>query len=266
MINKKVLILDLDNTLYDWNDAYSSSFMALVNYHQKIFSLSESEVINNFKRYFKKKGTLELLPTFEYIQSYKNSNFKESDLQIIANESCQFFLNAWKQNIQLYSEVYETLKVLKIKGVKIIAFSDVSMFWATYRLNCLKILSDFDKIYAPIDNIILPDYVKTNPMKYRVIDEQQRKPNSAVIAEIIKYYNTNHKNTFMLGDNLNKDMKCAYDIKIISIWAKYGTKHGSTSGKILRSITPWTKSTTPCLITPDYTIDSFSEVLKIVFQ
>ena len=68
----------------------------------------------------------------------------------------------------------------------------------------------------------------------------------------------------MIGDNLSKDIKCASEAGITSIWAKYGTKHHSNSGKILRNITPWKKNNTPCLNFPDYTIDSFSEILKIV--
>ena len=122
MKNKKVVILDLDNTLYDWNDAYSASFMSLVNYHQKLFSMSESTIIYNFKEYFKKQGTLELLPTLEYVQLYEKSNFNESDLKNIADKSCQFFLKVWEENINLYYDVYETLKILKSKDIKIIAF------------------------------------------------------------------------------------------------------------------------------------------------
>ncbi len=264
MKNRKIVILDLDNTLYDWNDAYSTSFMSLVKYHQKIFTMSEHAIIHNFKEYFKSRGTLELLPTLEYIQLYEKSNLNELDLNNIADKSCDFFLKAWKENINLYFDVHETLKILKSNGVRIVAFSDASMFWATYRLKCLKILRFFDRLYAPIDNIKLPDYVENNPEKYRVINDQQRKPNSTIIEEIINSYKVSCKDTFMIGDNLSKDIKCASEAGITSIWAKYGTKHHSSSGGILRNITPWEKTSTLCLTLPDYTIDSFSELLKVV--
>lgn len=263
---RKVIILDLDNTLYDWNDAYTISFMSLVNLHHELFSISEKDVIVNFKKYFKKQGTLEILPTLDYMITYPNNHLNETELKILANKSCQFFLDAWKKNISLYEGVYEAIKTLKSNDIKIIAFSDASMFWATYRLRCLKILSAFDKIYAPLDNIKLPDCIINNPQKYRVIDKQRRKPNTSVVEEIIKCYDIDCQNVFMLGDNLNKDIECASNTGINSIWARYGTKHSSNSGKLLRNITPWTKTDTSSLISPDYTIDNFIELIKIVIE
>ena len=59
-MNKIALILDLDNTLYNWMDAYASGLNAQIDYISKFVPLTKKKIENKFKKVFLKYGEVEV--------------------------------------------------------------------------------------------------------------------------------------------------------------------------------------------------------------
>ena len=57
--NTKVLITDLDNTIYNWVDFFAPSFRAMLGEMVHLTSLDEDTLISSFQRVYQRHGTSE---------------------------------------------------------------------------------------------------------------------------------------------------------------------------------------------------------------
>jgi len=269
MIDKrKAVILDLDNTLYSWMDAYTSGIARQIKYLAKVIAVDENRITADFKRVYKKYGSVEIpSAVFElHIWDERNSVGK---LKKIQNDSNQYFFKAFDENLRLFPEVVKTLKWLKKNNILVFGFSDAYAFWVDYRLRKLKILRFFCKIYAKNnDEITHSKLVRKSRVnrKIQIVKDSELKPNIEVIEKIIYENELEKENVFMIGDSLENDVFTAKKAQIVDVWAKYGKKYSHEKLRIIRQVTPWAKDKgfKKEDIHPTYTINKFSEIISLL--
>lgn len=271
----KALILDLDNTLYSWMEAYTPSFLAQIGYLVERTHIDEETLKDSFKSVFKKYDSVEIPSAVYELEIWDDINISSSLLQDIFSNSQKIFFDKFQENICLFPNVKETLDWAKDNSILIFGFSDAFSFWINYRLKCLSIEQYFETVFAIDDSIIMnSELVKNADRSSNIISVpiQYTKPNTFVIDKIIREYGIERKNIFMVGDSIEKDVIMAQKAEIQDIWAEYGTKYQKSYGSVLRSITPWSRTKQrkegvfQKKIEPAYVISNFAEIKDIIIS
>ncbi|CAI1978800.1 TPA: HAD family hydrolase [Serratia liquefaciens] len=276
----KLLITDLDNTLYDWVSFYSQSFSAMAEELSKEIKVPLDILLSEYKVIHQKFGNSEKpFATLELpsVISYFGTNDKLF-LQKKLTRVFSAFSSKRNQTLKLYPTVRNTLKTLRERGVKIVGHTESLEFNSLYRLYKLDLIDFFDHLYTLEDTHNLhpdPKNAKVIPVKDDFIirlSHSESKPNPKLLEHICFTESVDIKDAVYVGDSITKDISMAKSIGMKAVWACYGRQFSPELWKILVKITHWTdidvereeqlkKSFSK--IEPDYTINSFAEILEL---
>ena len=277
----KLLITDLDNTLYDWVSFYSQSFSAMAEELSKEINvpldilLSEYKVIHQrFGNSEKPFATLELPSVISY--------FGTNDKILLQKKLTRVFSAfSSKRNhaLKLYPTVRDTLNILRARGVKIVGHTESLEYNSLYRLYKLDVIDFFDHLYTIEDNHNL----HPNPKNAKVISVKddfiirlssaESKPNPKLLEHICLTENVDIKDAVYVGDSITKDISMAKSIGMKAVWARYGRQFAPELWEILVKITHWTDKDVEreeqlkesfSRVKPDYSINSFAEILDLM--
>lgn len=260
------LILDLDNTLYSWMDSYAAALQATIRYLAKELHQPVPVIRDSFKRVFIVHKSVEVINSVKELDIWEKTMLhaeKQSDIQ---NYAQNMFFNVFKENLRLFPDVKQVLMWAKENGALLIAFSDARAFWADFRLRTLGLYPFFDYIYVLMDEDLHNDTINHYPSNVIQYSPEKCKPSSAIYCEILRKTGMFSNQLFVIGDSKRKDILPASRFDISTIWARYGANCSSSSKRLLSAVTPWTSSQRASggKITPQYTIDSFSEIISIL--
>ena len=157
----------------------------------------------------------------------KNVDFKILATGIIA------YRKARVDKLFTYKDVESTLKKLKEKGIKLCVVSDAPKLNAYGRLVSIGIVDYFDFVIT-------------------FDDTRKLKPHSLPFTKALEKLNTRNDEVLMMGDNIERDILGANKLGLKTCLAKYGT-----AGREIKF---------NAKVKPDYEINEFRELLKIVEQ
>ncbi|WP_407215582.1 HAD family hydrolase [Enterobacter hormaechei] len=276
----KLLITDLDNTLYDWVSFYSQSFSAMAEELSKEINvpldilLSEYKVIHQrFGNSEKPFATLELPSVISYFGTNDKILLQKKLTRVFSA-----FSSKRNHTLKLYPTVRDTLNILRERGVKIVGHTESLEYNSLYRLYKLDVIDFFDHLYT-IDNHNL----HPNPKNAKVISVKddfiirlssaESKPNPKLLEHICLTENVDIKDAVYVGDSITKDISMAKSIGMKAVWARYGRQFAPELWEILVKITHWTDKDVEreeqlkesfSRVKPDYSINSFAEILDLM--
>lgn len=278
---RTLLITDLDNTLYNWVDYFGKSYRGMVHAVAREMKISEDEFNAGAKEVYSKVGTLEysfLIQDLPFI-----SRYSEEEIQNFITLAKRVFSIVRTKNLKPYPGIKETFEYLQASGVIIVAVTNAPIFFGEQRLRQLNL----DKYFHGIlgwEGIAVPDsqysqeilkrakakYYDSKHIKHRWPEPKENiKPNPIGFLKVISSLFVSHKNTYIIGDSLTKDVLPANEIGATSIWAKYGIEYQEKNLNTLLQMTHWTdqkvkKEYAEQSIIPNHEINAFSELRKIV--
>lgn len=277
----KLLITDLDNTLYDWVSFYSQSFSAMAEELSKEINvpldilLSEYKVIHQrFGNSEKPFATLELPSVISYFGTNDKILLQKKLPRVFSA-----FSSKRNHTLKLYPTVRDTLNILRERGVKIVGHTESLEYNSLYRLYKLDVIDFFDHLYTIEDNHNL----HPNPKNAKVISVKddfiirlssaESKPNPKLLEHICLTENVDIKDAVYVGDSITKDISMAKSIGMKAVWARYGRQFAPELWEILVKITHWTDKDVEreeqlkesfSRVKPDYSINSFAEILDLM--
>lgn len=275
----KLLITDLDNTLYDWVSYFSQSFEALVNAIHELTGIEINILLREFKVIHQKYNSserpyasLELESIALHFNEFNKDRLKEKLQPAFAK-----FSKKRKETLFLYPGVKETLKELKKMGVVIVGHTESYEVNAVFRAKSLGLEKYLKHLYTiRSDSSSHPDVNKpiigeTDLDWVVTLPETERKPNPQLILDICQREGISPSDTYYLGDSIIKDISMANRAGVNSIWAKYGKNINMANWSLLVSITHWTNEDVSneeniksmyLKEIPRYEISTFSEIKK----
>jgi len=240
--NKKCLITDFDNTLFDWFDNWYSAFSGAFSYICLNFpGIDEKEVLNDIKAIHKIHNTTEYLNVFEDLAKLdRYSEFK--NFSEICHDASNIRAEIKSQNLKLFSGVIETFKVLKNSSYKIVLFTESEAYSTSERVKLLGLDGIVDYIYSPP-----PQNSRSISLEHTQLvsfeKQEQYKPYVKNLNKILIDLNLNPDNCFYLGDSLIKDIQMAKDAGITDIYAQYGEGYKTRPEyQLLKDVTFWDSS------------------------
>jgi phosphoglycolate phosphatase-like HAD superfamily hydrolase len=277
----KLLITDLDNTLYDWVTYFARAFDAMSRALENIVEVPRERLLDEFKAVHRRYGNSEQPFAVLELPSVQ-TRFGSKDrrrLRAAVDPALQVFNAERRKYLVLYSSVRDTLEALRRRGVRVVGHTEAIAINALYRLRFLEIDKLFSRLYV-LEGLALEHPEPNRSMNLdlpkgfvRTVTRDERKPNPRLLLDICREEGVEPRSALYVGDSLSRDMSMAQDAGVVAVWAKYGTQYDRKLWDVLVRVTHWTEEdvrreevfrSRASRVTPDFTIDSFDELLKIV--
>lgn len=271
----KLLITDLDDTLYSWIGFFIPAFYDMVDELAAITGLDRGTILREYKAVHQKKGSVEypyaalLLPSI--LDAFPD--YSREQLQEALDPAFHRFNSARKQELRLFPHVKETLEQLYKNNIRIVAYTESAEENGYYRLKKLGIYSFFADIYVS-DSEFSKASDRAMPPKTKTA--YGKKPNSGLLLQILREEHVKPDEAIYIGDSLTKDIYMAKKAGIASIHCKYPPRPDADElYQKLVAISSWTELDfkrelelkEECArehIYPDYVIHSFDEITNII--
>ena len=271
----KLLITDLDDTLYSWTGFFIPAFYAMVEKVSSMTGISTEILLDEYRSVHQEEGTIEY--PFATIQLPSVCDhycgMTEGEIKEALRPAFNVFNVIRSEKLCLYPGVEETLRSLSEKGVRIVGFTDSGELNGFYRLQLLGIDGFFSKVYVSNYEYRLPEHVVRDP---RIRETEKRKPDPDLLLRIVKEEGLDRADAICMGDSLTKDIYMAHKAGIASIHCRYqaGYDEAEYDRKLIR-ISSWTEEIfrreqelrLTCEregIRPDYRIRDFREIGNII--
>jgi FMN phosphatase YigB (HAD superfamily) len=277
----KLLITDLDNTLYDWVTYFANSFRAMVQELSLTLGVAQETLLDEFKVVHQRYGNSEHPFAMFELPAVRRRFPDASREQLYAKLEAAIaaFRVGREAHLQLYPGVGETLRAISEGQTIIVAHTEAVATHAYYRLHRLGILNYFKHIYAregdiePHPNPSRAAELAPPPGLIRMIKAEERKPNPQLLKDICRQEGVSLTAACYVGDSLSRDVSMAKTAGVTAVWARYGTRYEPSLWNILVRVTHWTADDVAreaelrnlyADIQPDYTIDRFADLLRVL--
>jgi phosphoglycolate phosphatase len=278
---KKMIVTDLDNTLYDWVSFYAQSFDAMLTELEVILNVPRKELIQDFKKVHVKHGNSEYPFAALELDCVKRRfpNLTIDEINEKLDQAFHAFNSTRKRSLVCYPDVHDTLSKLKAMGVVIVGHTEAPIRNAIFRLEKLDLIKYMKHLYSPQDryhedlNESSKRWIESYGDFIFKLDEKERKPNPSLLLDICFREGIDPKDVVYVGDSLVKDIAMANKAGIDSVFASYGKQHEKKYWDILVSITHWSESDVAresklkeiyAHEKPAHTINKFSDLLGVI--
>jgi phosphoglycolate phosphatase len=275
-------VTDLDNTLYDWFEAWYESFNAMIAVLVDKSGVPRDELLAEAKKIHERNGTSEYSFLIEELPCLQKLH-PGADLAAVYSEAVEAYRSARERTLRLFPGVWETLLHIKAQGTLLVAYTDSLSFYSKSRVRDLKLDGLLDFVFSPPDHPFPegflpeqkrrhpPDHYELRQTRHHSLPRGESKPNPRVLLDIIAEVGSESNRVVYVGDSKVKDVSMAQQAGVIDVWAAYGEAHQRQWYDLLRSVTHWTQADVdrerllkPGEVAPNYTLrSSFSELRNL---
>ena len=277
----KLLITDLDNTLYDWVDFFSRSFRQMLNRLSALLEIDQGTLCAEFKKIHQHYGTTEQPFAALRLPSVRRAFPGNSTTQLYLKLKTAFraFNNSRTTHLKLYKTVRRTLRTLAAHNTRIVASTDATVLTAYHRIQLLGIDTYLHHLYCRKGKrtrhpIRWRERLHRPPRGYVTYhDEDRRKPEPEILLSVCKHEGIAPQDSIYVGDSIARDIVMAKRAHITSVLAEYGRCQSNADWDLLVSVSHWTKKdikrearlqADAHKAQPEYRITTFSEILGVV--
>jgi phosphoglycolate phosphatase len=277
---KRLLITDLDNTLYDWVTYFARSLRAMVDELALLLDINKERLLDEIQANNRQLGTVEQpFSVFELpCVREKFGAATPQELKTALDSALHAFNSERRRSLCLYAGVSETLEQISEAGVVIVGHTEASLANAYYRLLRLGVVPFVRRLYVLESPPVLhPEPVRQaelQPPPGLVVEvpRAERKPNPALLLDICRREGVDPNDAIYVGDSRTKDIFMARQAGVTAAWAKYGTVYDSGDWATVVRITNWTADDVVAEAelrdaasgtTPDLVLGSFQELLPV---
>jgi FMN phosphatase YigB (HAD superfamily) len=144
----RLVVTDLDNTLYDWVTFFATAFTAMVDVAVRVLEIDREKLLDELRtvhrRYHNSEQPFALLETDSARERFPTTEDRVRAL----NEAFYAFNSVRKRSLHAYPTVIETLSALKSQGVRVAGHTEATVPNAQFRLGTLEIAPFIERLYA----------------------------------------------------------------------------------------------------------------------
>ena len=235
----RLVVTDLDNTLYSWVGYVVFAIEAMLDSLELTTGLHRDRLLESLQEVYHHRGSIEYPFVLQEATIFQDrlADFERFADQVLI-PARQAFAAQRRSLLKPYPTVVDTLEKVRALGIPVVGLSDASSFAATLRLRMLGLDRFLDALYAiepyklpspdRVERRILekleaglyePETLKVHPLPLSAV-----KPSTEGFLRVCEDFGVKPEETVMVGDNLTKDMGVAQAVGALGLWAEYGTK------------------------------------------
>jgi phosphoglycolate phosphatase len=232
----KLLVTDLDNTLYDWVGFFAKAFRAMVDEAVELLAVDRDELLDQIQAVHRRQHDSER-PWSLAETPAACSRWPIREARLVALDRAFLAFNrVRKRELALYPGVRNTLARVRAAGVPIVGHTEASTANALFRVERLELASSLDRLYAADggDEVINP------VVQLIAVPREIHKPDPRILLDICRAYAVAPEHALYVGDSIARDIGMAKQIGMHAAWAAYGTRHEPADWQTLTRVTHWT--------------------------
>lgn len=250
----RLLVTDLDNTVYDWLGAHMPAFNAQVVELSRLTGLPKEELLAAYRRVHQRRHTSEYAYAFLELDVLDEFDGGLDPAERLRRYSTA--LHAYRAEhlrcLRLYPGVRATFGELRARGIRVVAHTDAMMFYASLRICVLGLEPLLDGLFAVRDHAwpegVSPPFGELFSVQTRfrsavaVQEELPRdlvKPDPEVLWRILRRFDVAPAETVYVGDSLSKDVRVAQRAGVHDVYAEHGLAYDSPLYEQLVEVTHW---------------------------
>lgn len=246
-----LLVTDLDNTLWDWFEAWHASFSVLLDGVAEVTGVDVEQLEKEIREVHQFRGTSEyswLLYELPSVSAYCG----DEDPFVVFRSVIRKQNSARFHGTRLYDGVLDTLAEIQKAGVKIVAYTESQAYWTKWRLQKLGLDGVLHRLYSSADHDapagLVPASKRYNPAQDFALKETAHhhvhsgviKPDPLILKDILNEYDVPVERVVYIGDSLQKDVAMGQAVGVIDAYAKYGSVQMNPAYEQLRRVSHWT--------------------------
>lgn len=241
----RLIITDLDNTLYDWVTFFAKSFYDMVTVAARILKVPEEKLLDELRavhqRYQNSEHPFALLETESVSARFESRSRDER--RALLDDAFHQFNRTRRETLRPYPGVTEALEEIKRRGIPIVGHTEATVPNALFRLKMLNMNGAVNRLYAvsPRDRETTGARPAELDCAVRYLCPDERKPDRRVVLEICSDMRVNPSETLYVGDSISNDIGMAKEAGAWTAWAEYGTRYDPADWNRLVRITHWSK-------------------------
>jgi FMN phosphatase YigB (HAD superfamily) len=274
-----LILVDIDNTLYDWPKFFAPSFRAMCHALARPLNMSIDDLVGDFKSVYAHHDTLEYAFSIQELGALKGVDSSEVSNLIRIGRGA--FSKVKKYHLKPYPGVKDGLNFLHQHGHTAICVTNSPLYLAQKRLYELGLDRYFVGIVA-WEGIDPPETVdsefstrkarvKTRIDRIATFKKRDSKPSTTPYKMALSMAPCKADVVWAIGDSINKDLLPAKQLGIRTIWAKYGAHFdpASIDSQTLLKITNWSDAEVAhtydsASYEPDHCVENFSEICRLL--
>lgn len=236
----RLVVTDMDNTLYSWIDYIVPAVEAMVDAVQAATGFPRIKVVQSLKAVYGKYESNEY--PFALQESSLFTEFPEfgSFDKLVIEPARMAFSEARRKYLKPYKGVVETLAALQQRGVKVVALTDAPRNPAEQRVKRLGIDPYLSGLYTMPgfhfpsgpdgEALVAPDILQKQVKgEYRAacptfeLPREWEKPHPGGLEQILSTHGVAPREVLVVGDSVKKDVAVAQKLGCHDAWAEYGT-------------------------------------------
>jgi phosphoglycolate phosphatase-like HAD superfamily hydrolase len=246
------LILDLDNTIFDWFAMWHASFQPIYNEILAASRRSQDEVEADIRRVHQTRRTSEYTFLIEELDVLKEIRAVQ-DIRTRFHNALEESRRGRDQNLQLYPTVFSSLWRVKNAGTKIIGYTESMRFYSSYRLKRFGLDGVIEILFSPEDHDmpagVSLDRLRRFPDDFYELQVTEGmhtppgelKPNPKVLLDIIEVIGSSPDRCAYVGESIFKDVAMAREAGVFDVHAQYGEPQKRPEYELLQRVSHWTK-------------------------
>lgn len=268
----KLLITDLDDTLYDWSGFFVPAFYAMAEEIAGITGIAMDQLLHEYREVHQSLGTVEFPYATLRLPSIRAcfTGMETAQTKEALRPAFKKFNGIRDSRLRLFPGVAETLEALAARGLTIIGYTESSQENGFYRLQKLGADGFFKRVYA-----CESQFQSAYGSNEKVRTVRTKKPNVDVLLDICRKEGRTPAEVAYVGDSLTKDMYMAKKAGVTALWARYPREDTDYYEKLC-AITSWTQEDfereerlrrhmEQADLKPDHILTSFSQLPGILF-
>jgi phosphoglycolate phosphatase-like HAD superfamily hydrolase len=267
MAATRLLILDMDNTLFEWRAHFCAVFVPLVDALSNLLGVSAAELKRQFRAVYQSEGHMECVSAVPRLASVRERVRGAATRASYLDTLLASFVRLGASKLQAYPGVQSTLRAISGAGWELVILTESPAVAASARLQNLGLATSISVVYgtggcdagapsADLRSVVLPPFVKPAP---------------DALLGILERHRATAASALYVGDSLGRDMSMAQAIGVTGVWAKYGAHIDPVHRNIISEVSCWSaekveRELGPAQLErhhPHYIINSFFELVLL---
>lgn len=236
----KLVVTDMDGTLYSWVDYIVPAVEALVESVCRSTGAPRLRVVQSLKEVYARYESNEYPFALQESSLYRDFPDFGSFDRLVIEPARTAFAHARRKYLQPFPHVLETLRALEGRGLPVVALTDAPRNPAEARVRRLGLEGLLDALYtlpgfrfpeAPGGEVLVSPHIRAREERgdyrasLRVVElpREWEKPAPQGLLRVCADFGVAPDEVLLVGDSLRKDVAVAQATGARDAWAEYGT-------------------------------------------
>lgn len=287
--SRKVLLLDLDNTLYDWVAFFAPAFRGMCQTLSEMSGLPTSVLYSEFRQIFARHGTVEYTFALQELPSLvaMHPHCSQAELVNTYRAAIDVFQHRRRTYLKPYPHVQQGIQILHRVGYEVYGVTDGRRFQAESRLRQLRLDHYLDGLWCVADHAVpeaktmasirrkTEDSYRSDLRSVFILPPGLRKPSTGVLDFVVSSLGIQYESCIFVGDSLAKDVAMAQAAGVYDCWAEYGSRVSALDFGTVVRVTNWPRravedalrpSPDRLRVHPSYSASSFDQVVALALM